>query len=103
MGDELLPPSKPACTAAGPTQQQQHAERLTAAASTSHPPLPCHAVALALALPGSPASEDEGEGEGDGDGSPSDCMGTGGLNKSRYRGVSYDRKKAKWRVQIKVS
>lgn len=27
---------------------------------------------------------------------------SGGLNKSRYRGVSYDRKKAKWRVQIKV-
>ncbi|WPT16737.1 APETALA2-like protein 4 [Picochlorum sp. SENEW3] len=25
------------------------------------------------------------------------------VNKSRYRGVSYDRKKAKWRVQIKVA
>lgn len=30
------------------------------------------------------------------------CRCSGGLNKSRYRGVSYDRKKAKWRVQIKV-
>ena len=28
--------------------------------------------------------------------------GGGGLAKSRYRGVSYDRKKGKWRVQIKV-
>ncbi len=28
--------------------------------------------------------------------------GSGGGNKSRYRGVSYDRKKGKWRVQIKV-
>lgn len=53
---------------------------------------------LPLRLPGSPASDDDGEG----DGSPTDCMGSGGLNKSRYRGVSYDRKKAKWRVQIKV-
>lgn len=33
-----------------------------------------------------------------------DCrVGTGGLNKSRFRGVSYDKKKRKWRVQIKVS
>jgi hypothetical protein len=56
------------------------------------------AMELPLRLPGSPASEDDGEG----DGSPTDCMGSGGLNKSRYRGVSYDRKKAKWRVQIKV-
>lgn len=31
----------------------------------------------------------------------SDGISTG--NKSRYRGVSYDRKKAKWRVQIKVA
>ena len=30
-------------------------------------------------------------------------VGTGGLNKSRFRGVSYDKKKRKWRVQIKVS
>ncbi len=30
-------------------------------------------------------------------------QGTGGPNKSRYRGVSYDKKKRKWRVQIKVS
>ena len=29
--------------------------------------------------------------------------GSAGGNKSRYRGVSYDRKKAKWRVQIKVA
>ena len=29
--------------------------------------------------------------------------GSSGGNKSRYRGVSYDRKKAKWRVQIKVA
>lgn len=29
-------------------------------------------------------------------------QGTGGPNKSRYRGVSYDKKKRKWRVQIKV-
>lgn len=29
--------------------------------------------------------------------------GSVGGNKSRYRGVSYDRKKAKWRVQIKVA
>lgn len=29
-------------------------------------------------------------------------VGTGGLNKSRFRGVSYDKKKRKWRVQIKV-
>lgn len=40
------------------------------------------------------------------DGSPQ--VGSGGTpgsggNKSRYRGVSYDRKKAKWRVQIKVA
>ena len=34
------------------------------------------------------------------DGSPA-VASTG--NKSRYRGVSYDRKKAKWRVQIKVA
>ncbi|KAL4448899.1 hypothetical protein ABPG77_007616 [Micractinium sp. CCAP 211/92] len=57
------------------------------------------AAAIQLPLPDSPAS-DGGE---DGDGSPTDCMGSGGLNKSRYRGVSYDRKKAKWRVQIKVA
>jgi hypothetical protein len=37
-----------------------------------------------------------------GDGTSS-CMGSAGLNKSRFRGVSYDRKKAKWRVQIKVA
>ena len=30
------------------------------------------------------------------------CMGSAGPNKSRYRGVSYDKKKRKWRVQIKV-
>ncbi|BDA42678.1 probable AP2-like ethylene-responsive transcription factor PLT2 at N-terminal half [Coccomyxa sp. Obi] len=30
-------------------------------------------------------------------------QGTGGPNKSRYRGVSYDKKKRKWRVQIKVA
>ena len=30
-------------------------------------------------------------------------MGSAGPNKSRYRGVSYDKKKRKWRVQIKVS
>lgn len=30
-------------------------------------------------------------------------LGTAGPNKSRYRGVSYDKKKRKWRVQIKVS
>lgn len=36
-------------------------------------------------------------------GDRSNCMGTAGMNKSRYRGVSYDRKKAKWRVQIKVA
>lgn len=30
-------------------------------------------------------------------------MGTAGLHKSRFRGVSYDKKKRKWRVQIKVS
>ena len=75
-------------------------------------------AALPVTLPGSPEvhcgggdddgeqSEGEGEGEGEGDddceGSPTDCLGSGGLNKSRYRGVSYDRKKAKWRVQIKV-
>ena len=60
------------------------------------------AVAMPLAIPGSPGSEEDGgDGEG-GDGSPTDCMGSGGLNQSRYRGVSYDRKKAKWRVQIKV-
>ena len=29
-------------------------------------------------------------------------LGTAGPNKSRYRGVSYDKKKRKWRVQIKV-
>ena len=29
-------------------------------------------------------------------------MGSAGPNKSRYRGVSYDKKKRKWRVQIKV-
>ncbi|KAK9866688.1 hypothetical protein WJX84_001715 [Apatococcus fuscideae] len=31
------------------------------------------------------------------------CMGSAGPNKSRYRGVSYDKKKRKWRVQIKVA
>lgn len=37
------------------------------------------------------------------DGSPqAACIPASG-NKSRYRGVSYDRKKAKWRVQIKVA
>lgn len=35
-----------------------------------------------------------GQGEG--------MMGSGGFNKSCYRGVSYDKKKRKWRVQIKV-
>ena len=29
-------------------------------------------------------------------------LGTAGPNKSRYRGVSYDKKKRKWRVQSKV-
>jgi hypothetical protein len=29
-------------------------------------------------------------------------LGSAGPNKSRYRGVSYDKKKRKWRVQIKV-
>jgi hypothetical protein len=29
-------------------------------------------------------------------------LGTAGPNKSRYRGVSYDKKKRKWRVQIKA-
>jgi hypothetical protein len=33
---------------------------------------------------------------------PAIRQGTGGPNKSRYRGVSYDKKKRKWRVQIKV-
>ncbi len=39
-------------------------------------------------------------GQAGSDGSPA-VASTG--NKSRYRGVSYDRKKAKWRVQIKVA
>ncbi|KAK9909362.1 hypothetical protein WJX75_001049 [Coccomyxa subellipsoidea] len=34
---------------------------------------------------------------------PAIRQGTGGPNKSRYRGVSYDKKKRKWRVQIKVA
>lgn len=29
-------------------------------------------------------------------------MGTAGVHKSRFRGVSFDKKKRKWRVQIKV-
>lgn len=39
-----------------------------------------------------------------GSGSPGGGVGGGGgsMNKSNYRGVSYDRKKGKWRVQIKV-
>jgi hypothetical protein len=38
-----------------------------------------------------------------GGGSAGTPPGSAGMNKSRYRGVSYDRKKAKWRVQIKVA
>ena len=30
-------------------------------------------------------------------------IGSAGVNKSRFRGVSFDKKKRKWRVQIKVS
>ena len=30
-------------------------------------------------------------------------VGSAGVNKSRFRGVSFDKKKRKWRVQIKVS
>ncbi|PSC77007.1 AP2-like ethylene-responsive transcription factor TOE3 [Micractinium conductrix] len=56
------------------------------------------AAAVHLSIPDSPGSDGD-----DGEGSPADCMGSGGLNKSRFRGVSYDRKKAKWRVQIKVA
>jgi hypothetical protein len=74
---------------------------LTLPACRSPPWLPA-VVALPLTIPGSPGSEQEEGGEGEGEGSPTDCLGSGGLNKSRYRGVSYDRKKAKWRVQIKV-
>ena len=36
------------------------------------------------------------------DGSPQAPV-SGAVNKSKFRGVSYDRKKAKWRVQIKVA
>lgn len=37
------------------------------------------------------------------DGSPQVASAAAGANKSQFRGVSYDRKKAKWRVQIKVA
>ena len=46
------------------------------------------------------------EAAGSGQGAPGGAgqvrQGTAGPNKSRYRGVSYDKKKRKWRVQIKV-
>ncbi|KAK9816835.1 hypothetical protein WJX72_005692 [[Myrmecia] bisecta] len=49
-----------------------------------------------------PGSSRRSHGGGDG-GAVEFRLGTGGVNKSRYRGVSYDKKKRKWRVQIKVA
>ncbi|KAK9830953.1 hypothetical protein WJX81_001976 [Elliptochloris bilobata] len=53
-------------------------------------------------LPGAD-SFDGGASSSDGGDGGRTCAGGSGANKSRYRGVSFDKKKRKWRVQIKVA
>ena len=70
----------------------------TAAQTSSEQPLGLDSGAVHQ-IPGGPKT---GPGAGGQAGVRDPRAGTGGLNKSRFRGVSYDKKKRKWRVQIKV-
>lgn len=94
-------------------QQQQHHQALQPL-SMQHPGFPGAPLAVAVKLepgedrPSSSHSANTSAGGLGSDGSPhvqgsGGTPGSAGGNKSRYRGVSYDRKKAKWRVQIKVA
>lgn len=63
----------------------------------------CHPPGIDLGHRGMQCGDrDEASSSDGGDGRRA-RVGSAGVNKSRFRGVSFDKKKRKWRVQIKVS
>lgn len=108
-GESLLAPlAVPAPQAPTPAygDEVSSAPSDLSAAAAAQAPAPAQAPALtpspSMSAGGSGGSPGGTGGDVGGSGG-SNFLGSGGLNKSRYRGVSYDRKKAKWRVQIKVA